>query len=433
MKKVIFILTLIFSINDTHSQSYVSNSGPFGQPYLQMQFFSNVLYAANSRFGATVTNTSYLDINGLFNGNYDGIPCVIPAGNTSVFTIDFTSKGGGTITYPEGQVLVHFYYYSVPTSVSARMQRNDGTWFTFTGWSNISIISGYAIWRGFLGGSFNYAKALEITVQAPAGAPAQITEIEYVHGRPGAYEPGVVTKFTDNTLYKNLSWRNTNNSIVGSISNDGNAYFGNSLGLGTSAPSAQLHTTGSVRFAGLSNNSTATRVMVSDINGNVYYKDAISLTGWGYDGNTVGVLKKIGTTDNYALPFITNNVERMRIGTNGNIGIGTVNINDANYKLFVETGIRTRRVKVDQATWADYVFHPSYDLPLLSEVEAYIKEHRHLKDIPSAKEVEKNGLDLGDNQAALLKKIEELTLYVIELQKQVNAQDTKIKALQKRK
>lgn len=113
----------------------------------------------------------------------------------------------------------------------------------------------------------------------------------------------------------------------------------------------------------------------------------------------------------------------MYIGNNGNVGIGTTSINDLNYKLFVETGIRTRRVKVDQTGWPDYVFHSTYKLPSLQDLEAYIRKNNHLPDMPSAKEVQENGLDIGDNQAALLKKIEELTLYIIEQEKTNKKQD----------
>ena len=106
----------------------------------------------------------------------------------------------------------------------------------------------------------------------------------------------------------------------------------------------------------------------------------------------------------------------------GAVGIGTTNINDASYKLFVEKGIRTRKLKVDAPsfTWPDYVFHKDYKLPSLEEIEKYIKLNKHLPGIPSAKDVQKNGIDLGDNQALLLKKIEELTLYIIELNKKVS-------------
>lgn len=109
----------------------------------------------------------------------------------------------------------------------------------------------------------------------------------------------------------------------------------------------------------------------------------------------------------------------------GSVGIGTVNINDANYKLFVETGIRTRKVKVDQSSWPDYVFHKEYKLLSLEEIEKYIKANQHLPEVPSFKEVEKNGIDLGENQAILLKKIEELTLIIIEQNKRIEKLEKK--------
>jgi hypothetical protein len=113
----------------------------------------------------------------------------------------------------------------------------------------------------------------------------------------------------------------------------------------------------------------------------------------------------------------------------GQVGIGTTNINDVSYKLYVETGIRTRRVKVDVGTWADYVFHKSYRLPSLAQVEKFVRKNQHLPDIPSAAEVQKDGVDLGSNQAAMLKKIEELTLYLIQQDKKIEAMSRKLKAL----
>jgi hypothetical protein len=109
----------------------------------------------------------------------------------------------------------------------------------------------------------------------------------------------------------------------------------------------------------------------------------------------------------------------MSVATNGSVGIGTTKTADASYKLFVETGIRTRKVVVDQTTWPDYVFHPDYSLPSLPSVAAYIKANQHLPDMPSADSVAKSGVDLGNNQAQLLKKIEELTLYSIDQQQQL--------------
>lgn len=119
---------------------------------------------------------------------------------------------------------------------------------------------------------------------------------------------------------------------------------------------------------------------------------------------------------------------RMLISGNGNVGIGTDKITDLTYGLYVEKGIRTRKVKVDMAAWADYVFAANYKLPSLQEVDAYIKGHQHLPDVPSEDEVQKQGVDIGNNQLVLLKKIEELTLYIIEQGKQIQMQKEEMAA-----
>ena len=124
--------------------------------------------------------------------------------------------------------------------------------------------------------------------------------------------------------------------------------------------------------------------------------------------------------------------QMFRIMQNDNVGIGTTNITDAGYKLFVETGIRTRKVKVDQSTWADYVFDGSYKLRSLRELKQFIDRNHHLPEVPTTEQVTKDGLDLGDNQAILLKKIEELTLYVLELNETVIKQQNQIEDLKKR-
>jgi hypothetical protein len=126
--------------------------------------------------------------------------------------------------------------------------------------------------------------------------------------------------------------------------------------------------------------------------------------------------------------------ENMRIQGNGNVGIGT---NAPNAKLAVNGDVAAKKIKVTQTGWPDYVFQTGYQLPSLVELEKYIQLHHHLPEVVSADEVEKNGLDLGNNQAALLQKIEELTLYAIEQNKQLMEQlkrqaaaDKKIELLQ---
>jgi len=108
--------------------------------------------------------------------------------------------------------------------------------------------------------------------------------------------------------------------------------------------------------------------------------------------------------------------------TDSRIGIGTDLFFDGltNYRLSVNGKIRATGIKVYN-TWADFVFEDTYKLPTLAEVEQYIETNGHLKDIPSAQEVEVNGIDLGEMNKLLLQKIEELTLYVIELNKEIEA------------
>ena len=104
----------------------------------------------------------------------------------------------------------------------------------------------------------------------------------------------------------------------------------------------------------------------------------------------------------------------------GNVSIATPP--SGNYLLAVNgSAIFTQAVVKLNANWPDYVFNDGYSFPPLDSVAKYIRVNGRLPEMPSSDSVRKNGLDLGDNQAALLKKIEELTLYVIDLQKQVAA------------
>ncbi|NQX37415.1 hypothetical protein SAMN05421820_103603 [Pedobacter steynii] len=99
----------------------------------------------------------------------------------------------------------------------------------------------------------------------------------------------------------------------------------------------------------------------------------------------------------------------------GNVGIGT---SDPTEKLSVNGKIRAHEIKVEVVNWPDYVFAKSYKLHNLQETEKHIKEKGHLPGIPSALEVKENGIDLGDMNAKLLQKIEELTLHLIKMEKE---------------
>jgi len=149
-----------------------------------------------------------------------------------------------------------------------------------------------------------------------------------------------------------------------------------------------------------------------------------------YSGQNNGILLNTINNANGAF-FVKNKILSspylfMVYGNTGKVAIGTQNTpnnvgsaNTSAYKLFVKGGILTEEVRV-RTGWADYVFADEYNLKPLSEVEAFIKENKHLPNVPSANTVENQGIELGNISKIQQEKIEELTLYTIDQQKQID-------------
>jgi hypothetical protein len=180
------------------------------------------------------------------------------------------------------------------------------------------------------------------------------------------------------------------------------------VGIGTIAPAHKLDLVGS------NGTNFISRVYNTNINGKGLLIQAGSAQG------TTEILN-ISTATNNTTPTP---VSVMVVRADNKVGIGTtfstIPADFNSFRLFVKDGIRTEKVKVDVANgvWADFVFKPDYKLRPLSEVETFIKTNQHLPDVPSAKELETNGLDLAEMQKIQMQKIEELTLYLLELKKQ---------------
>ncbi|MFP3590626.1 hypothetical protein [Chryseobacterium sp. SIMBA_038] len=151
-----------------------------------------------------------------------------------------------------------------------------------------------------------------------------------------------------------------------------------------------------------------------------------------YQNNDVGLLTlsaPSSPTDWSTPKFTVRANGRVLIGINWNNQALTSCSDCNNYKLFVKGGIKTEKVKVEIAAdngWADYVFDENYKLMDLNSLESYIKKNKHLPEVPSTDEAIKEGIELKEMNILLLKKVEELTLHVIDLNKKIeNIQNTK--------
>lgn len=174
------------------------------------------------------------------------------------------------------------------------------------------------------------------------------------------------------------------------------SYKGN-VGIGTKTPSCKLEVSGSAK-------TTSLQTGTLNVTGNVSF------------GNLAGNTTKIVTvgTDGKL-----NAKSGLFIADNGNVRIGSGTGNPSK-TLEVNGTIRSKEVIVEVANWSDFVFDNDYKLMSLKDTESFIKQNGHLPNVPSASEVEKEGIQLGEMNAILLQKVEELTLYVIELQKQID-------------
>ena len=147
---------------------------------------------------------------------------------------------------------------------------------------------------------------------------------------------------------------------------------------------------------------------------------------WALGGNAgVGFNNTIGTCSQKDFIVKTNDTNRVFIKSDGRIFIGKQQIAithpHANAFMQVDGKIGCKElVVVDPNKWSDFVFSSNYQLMPLSKLEVYYKLYKRLPDVPSEKEIKSNGINVADMAALLLQKIEELTLYVVDLNKKVD-------------
>lgn len=232
---------------------------------------------------------------------------------------------------------------------------------------------------------------IEMYGKTQAGSPGQIRQISYGTG---------------NILFSNYDGANWYDRMV--IKANGN------VGIATTSPLEKLEVDGNIKSK--------------------YYSDAMfsvlkpnDLQFSKDEGNAY--ISNIGTNGNLA--FTTNGGSaniRMFISATGNVGIGTTN--PGTFKLAVEGKVGAREFVATLSTpWPDFVFSKEYTLMPLSELENFVNETNHLPNIPSSKEISDNGVSLGEMNSMLLQKIEELTLYIIDQNKKIEALQNEVDVL----
>jgi len=187
------------------------------------------------------------------------------------------------------------------------------------------------------------------------------------------------------------------------------------VGVGTANPLAKLEISGgNILVRNSANVDNESSIMIAH---------SINITNYHTFGTSVRTITQSAGNNTYGMQFftqesyLTGQTEKLRIQGNGNVGIGTIN---PDAKLAVNGTIHSKEVKVDMTGWSDFVFKKEYNLPTLEQVEKHIVKNGHLENIPNEEEVLKYGINLGEMNAKLLQKMEEMTLYMIEQNKRMN-------------
>ncbi|HRG52886.1 MAG TPA: hypothetical protein PLL00_08630 [Bacteroidia bacterium] len=300
--------------------------------------------------------------------------------------------------------------------------------FTNRGNIRVSIAPNGSIYSGSIpNGSFSNTPAAQLHIINAGTTPTSLiakfqnntsvdvlairndNRIIYTDGNQGAGKVltsdanGVATWQTAPAGGGSSQWTTAGNDI---------SYTTGNVGVGTATPDAKLHIAGAVKV--VDGTQAAGKVLTSDANGLASWQSlpVVAPSQWTTNGSTIYY-------------------------PNGKVLIGDPNLANfkgtpGTYQLYVQGGILSEKVKVAIATsndWADYVFAADYKLKTLSEVERFILANKHLPNVPSAEQVAKEGIDMAKMDAKLMEKIEELTLYLIELDKKNAAQEKRITEL----
>ncbi|MEO1255746.1 MAG: hypothetical protein AAFY41_12825, partial [Bacteroidota bacterium] len=261
----------------------------------------------------------------------------------------------------------------------------------------------------------------KLQVQQNSGALLRLSNDANNFLYSGIDGSGAYIEQVANTSGKSKIRLQTRNSNQGTYSqffingeNSSFNFLNGSIGIGTSSPSGLLE------IKGPYNGDSQLIINTTQSNGELRFSD---------NGTTKGFVWYNKSSNHMAFGR-GSSTNSMFVNSSGQFGIGTTST--GSHKLAVEGSIGAREIKVEASGWSDFVFEKDYNLLTLREVEKHIDEKGHLPEIPSEAEVNENGINLGEMNAKLLQKIEELTLYLIEQNKQINALKSKNEELENR-
>ncbi|HVU57798.1 MAG TPA: Ig-like domain-containing protein [Puia sp.] len=455
MRRPLFLSCLVSLCCITHLQAQVSASFNFTAAPVSVSGWTNVsgdpstgVRTATSSSGISISSVSTANWSGLSgNASYDGGG--MPGGTffpANVMLNHWFQSGSSTGAYnaavPQliisGLSIDSVYTVSMTGSWSDAFYNLDPTRYTVIG----ATVYGYvdlniryntangAVFHNVAPNSSGQIKVYVNTV--PTTDIAGISGLSIVSGHSSGVSPTVLvtSPSTGVTLPEdaNVTISANASETGGSISHVEFYLDTVKIGDDSTAPYSMLwiasdpgsYSIKARAIDGFGNTSTSTvYIKVENLN---YF--------WSTTGNiaTNADTFFLGTVDTNRLAIRTNNVERISVLADGSVGVGTKSTHG--YKLAVNGSAIFTKVSIrNYASWPDYVFKDGYRLPGLDSLERYIRVNQHLPGIISADKAKEQPIDLADNQALLLQKVEELTLYLIREHKKVEALTREVRRL----
>jgi hypothetical protein len=375
---VIFCIILSSYFNMANSQVFTTNRNPVGLEH-------NILFNATSRYTVTETPAGNLNLYQLFDGN---------------LTPTYSNTAGQTVILIENLPNVHIqagawigwttrYWPANRFKVEAYDVYYGNGWVVVSDYSNTDY-SGFDFSVALPQGSYT---KIRITIYSGTGDGGRfgISELYFIH-------PEATTPYAGLFGSASSSWSSNNNNIY---------YNTGNVGIGTTSPNSKL--------------------VISDNGDNAISLNADIVSGLGFNRNvkdgaifnsSISAWQFSSRDDRFTLEGYNGPPhDLLTVLKNGNVLIGKITQNNPSYLLDVAGKVRANEVVVN-TIGADYVFDSNYKLRKLNDVEQFIKQNKHLPGIAPAKTMQDSGVNLSEMQNKLLQKVEELTLYMIDLKKE---------------